>query len=163
MSFLQFAVCRSGFFLLFSEIWPVFYLNLFQKIKCFLYKKVLARKCWGSGNAHGCHARRTLPDVYFFAGFQGGKVNIVYFSAGSEAFKYTSQRSGSLWSWIHWRKNIRFQKRTVSGASPARASNPNKNVPEPKRKRGLPRQSPVSLLTDFRGRCHQVLRHQCPL
>ncbi|MBO4716661.1 MAG: hypothetical protein J5599_02080, partial [Spirochaetales bacterium] len=49
----------------------------------------------GSGNDHGCHDRRSLPDVYFLAGFQGEKDNIVYFSAGSEAFKYTSQRSGA--------------------------------------------------------------------
>ena len=51
-------------------------------------------KKMGSENAHGCHDRRTLPDVYFFVGFQGEKVNIVYFSAGFEAFKYTSKIRG---------------------------------------------------------------------
>lgn len=47
-----------------------------------------------SGNDHGCHNMRTLPDVNFFAGFQRKKDNIVYFSAGFEAIKYTSQRFG---------------------------------------------------------------------
>ena len=74
-----------------------------------------------SGNAHGCSNRRTLPDVYFFAGFQGEKVNIVYFSAGFEAFKYTSQRSGAFTVLDPQAENIRFQKRTVSEASPALA------------------------------------------
>ena len=54
-------------------------------------------KKMGSENTHGCPNRRTLPDVYFFVGFQGEKDNIVYFSAGFEAFKYTSQRSPTYW------------------------------------------------------------------
>ena len=78
-------------------------------------------KMLGSGNAHGCHDRRTIPDVYFFAGFQGEKVNTVYFSAGFEAFKYTSQRSGAFTVLDPQAENIRFQKRTVSEASPALA------------------------------------------
>ena len=84
-----------------------------------------------SEDAHGCHDRRTLPDVYFLAGYQGEKVNTVYFSAGFEAFKYTSQRSGVFSILSPLAENIRFQKRTVSGASPAHASNPKKNVPYP--------------------------------
>ena len=36
-----------------------------------------------------------IAGCLLFAGFQGEKDNIVYFSAGSEAFKYTSQRSGA--------------------------------------------------------------------
>ena len=80
----------------------------------------------------GRPGRRTLSDVYFFAGFQGGKVNIVYFSAGFEAIKYTSQRSRAFAVLDpQAERHIRFRKRAFSGASSALASNPNKNVPTP--------------------------------
>ena len=62
-----------------------------------------------------------IAGCLLFAGFQGGKVNTVYFSAGFEAFKYTSQRSGAFTVLDPQAENIRFQKRTVSEASPALA------------------------------------------
>ena len=72
-----------------------------------------------------------IAGCLLFAGFQGEKDNVVYFSAGFEAFKYTSQRSGVFSILNPLAENIRFQKRTVSGASPAHASNPKNNVPYP--------------------------------
>ena len=69
----------------------------------------------GSKNAHGCHARRTLPDVYFLPVFKGKKITSYTFQLDSKHLSIQVKDPGPLRSWIRRRKNIRFQKRTVSG------------------------------------------------
>ena len=69
----------------------------------------------GSRNDHGCHDRRTLPDVYFLPVFKGKKITSYTFQLDSKHLSIQVKDPGPLRSWIRRRKNIRFQKRTVSG------------------------------------------------
>ena len=85
------------------------YKNLKMKGSCL--KKL------GSGNDHGYHDRRTIPVVYFLAVFKGKKITSYTFQLDSKHLSIQVKDPGPLRSWIYRRKNIRFQKRTVSEAS----------------------------------------------
>ena len=96
-------------------------------------KRVLARKCWDPGiladATTGGHCRMfTFSPV-----FKGKKISLYTFQLVLKQLSIQVKDPGPLRSWIHRRKDIRFQKRTVSDASPALASNHHKNVPDPKK------------------------------
>ena len=100
-----------------------------------------------------------IAGCLLFAGFQGEKDNVVYFSAGFEAFKYTSQRSGAFTVLDPQAEKHQVPEENGFRASSALAFNSHKIVPDPSIFQSLSRISYVVLDCSLRTRSHTLIFH----